>query len=88
MDIALKMALGKAQALYADVVSNELVMIKLKVTLNGIIEGLISFQNLSLEGPGKIIDSILLAIEGAEEAMKRVKARGFFWKYAKGSMDK
>lgn len=72
METVLSMALGKAQALYEDVQSNELAMIKLKVTLNGIIEGLISYQDLSLEGPSKIIDSVLLAIEGAEQAMKEV----------------
>ena len=45
-------------------------MIKLKVTLNGIIEGLLSYQDLSLEGPSKAIDSIILAIDGAHQGLK------------------
>lgn len=70
MDIVLSMALGKAQALYADVQSNEMVMVKLKISLNDIIEGLISYQDLSLERPSKAIDSIILAIERAQQGLK------------------
>ena len=43
MDTVLSAALGKAQTLYADVAANNITMTKLKVTLNGIIEGLISY---------------------------------------------
>ena len=50
METVLSMALGKANALYNDVDDTELCMVKLKVTLNGIIEGLQSYQDLSLEG--------------------------------------
>jgi hypothetical protein len=63
MQTVLEMALSKAQSLYNDVKSNAVVMVKLKVTLNGVIEGLQSYQDLSLEGPSKCIDSLLLAIE-------------------------
>ena len=82
------MALGKAQSLYNDVQSNELVMIKLKVTLNGIIEGLQSYQDLSIEGESKVIDSIMLAIDQAQSSVDQVMGRGFFSKYLMASSDK
>lgn len=60
-------ALGKAQKLYADVETNNFLMVKLKVSLNGIIEGLLSYQDLSMEsGKNKAIEGVLLAIDGAE----------------------
>ena len=88
MDTVLSMALGKAQQLYSDVESNELQMIKLKVTLNGIMEGLESYRNLSIEGESKCIDSVLISIDGAVDKLAEVRGRGFIWKYIKGSKDK
>jgi hypothetical protein len=61
--------LKSAKELYDDVNANEIDMINLKVMLNGIIEGLLSFQDLSLEGPSKVIESIHLAIEGSKGAV-------------------
>lgn len=88
MDSVLTMALGKAQQLYADVVTNDFMMVKLKVSLNGIIEGLISYQDLSLEsGPSKTIDGVLLAIEGAEIGIEKVKSRSGWRKYWYGIND-
>ena len=49
-------------------------MLNLKVTLNGIIEGLYSYKNLSIEGNSRVIDSIHLAVTGAGEAVKQVRA--------------
>jgi len=58
--------LQTAKELYDDVNANEIDMINLKVMLNGIIEGLNSYQDLSLEGPSKVVESIYLAIEGSK----------------------
>jgi hypothetical protein len=58
--------LQSAKELYDDVNANEIDMINLKVMLNGIIEGLHSYQDLSLEGPSKVVDSISMAIEGSK----------------------
>jgi hypothetical protein len=66
MDSVISMALGKAQALYNDVKTNELNMVKLKITINGIIEGLESYQNSSLEGQSQVIDGVVVAIDGAQ----------------------
>lgn len=88
MDSILSMAVGKAQALYDDVQENEIMMIKLKVTINGIIEGLEAYKDLSQEGPSQVIDSIVLALEQAQIAVDEVRARGAFTKYIFGSKDK
>ena len=61
---------------------------KLKVTLNGVIEGIQSYMSLSLEGKSKSIDSIQLAIEEANKAVKTVQGRKFVTKYAFASKDK
>lgn len=88
METALSMALGKAQSLYNDLVSNNFLMVRLKVSLNGIIEGLISYQDLSLEtGPSKVIDGVVLAIEGAELGIEKVKGRTGLLKYWHGTND-
>ena len=64
-------------------------MVKLKVVLNGIIEGLLSYQDLSLEsGKSHCIDSIFLAIDGAQQSMNLVNSRGFVSKYWNGTKDK
>ena len=66
-------------------------MINLKVTINGIIEGLQSYENLSLEGPSKVIESIDLAIQGAKGALEEVRAnrkRGAVYKYFYGTADR
>ena len=57
-------------------------MTKLKVTLNGIIEGLESYLSLAVEGNSQVIDSIQLAIEGAANAMTKVQSRGCITQYA------
>ena len=66
--------LKQAKELYDEVNANELDMLNLKVTLNGIIEGLFSYKNLSIEGNSRVIDSIQLAVKGAGEAVKQVRA--------------
>ena len=63
-------------------------MTKLKITLNGLIEGIESYQNLSIEGKSLTMDSILLAIEGAQKNLTIVRGRSAFWKYYYGSKDK
>ena len=50
--------LKQAKQLYDEVNANDLDMLNLKVTLNGIIEGLYSYKNFSIEGNSRVIDSI------------------------------
>ena len=69
MDEAILLVLSAAKQLYDDVKSTQLNMMKLKVTLNGVIEGLQSYISLSLESKSKFIDSLRLAIENASKAV-------------------
>lgn len=69
MDEAILLVLSAAKQLYDDVKSTQLNMMKLKVTLNGVIEGLQSYISLSLESKSKSIDSLRLAIENASKAV-------------------
>ena len=50
MDEALGVILRAAKQLYEDSEGNDLSIIKMKIVLNGIIEGVESYKNLSLEG--------------------------------------
>jgi hypothetical protein len=63
-------------------------MVKLKITLNGLIEGLESYRDLSLEDESASMNSVLCAIEGAQAAITEVQKRGYLWKYLYGSSDK
>ena len=88
MDISLGAILRTAMQIYEDSESNDLSIVKLKIVLNGIIEGVESYKNLSLEGQSNVIDSLQLAVDGAMEAIKTVKARKGIKKIAYGSADK
>ena len=83
--------LKSAKELYDDVEANEIDMINLKVMLNGIIEGIMSYQDLSLEGNTQVILSVELAIKGSKNAIKLVREnqhRGAFYKYMYGTRDR
>ena len=88
MDIALGGILRAAKQLYEDSESNDLSIIKMKIILNGIIEGVESYKNLSLEGKSNVIDSLQLAVDGAISTIKTVKSRSGIKKIAHGSADK
>ena len=88
MDEAILVVLSAAKQLYNDVKSTQLNMMKLKVTLNGVIEGLQSYISLSLEGKSKSIDSLRLAIENASMAVKQVQGRTCVTKYVNAYADK
>ena len=88
MDIALGGILRAAKQLYEDSESNDLSIIKMKIVLNGIIEGVENYKNLSLEGQSNVIDSLQLAVDGAISTLKTVKSRSGIKKIAHGSADK
>ena len=66
-------------------------MINLKVVINGIVEGVRSYSDLSIETNSRVIESVRLAVKGAAGAIKEVRAnqkKGLLWKYLKGYRDR
>ena len=72
MDSTLLLTIGRATVLFDSIKSNEIVMLKLKISINGCIEALESYQDLSIEGESQVIESVLMAVDGAQDAVKKV----------------
>lgn len=68
--------------------STENTMTHLKITLNGVIEGLESFSNLSMETESLAVEGVRSALEAAQNDINTVKSRSGFMKYWKAGSDK
>ena len=81
-------AMQLARDLYETAEGNEFEMTKLRLTINAVMEGIESYEALSMEGESPAIDSVRESMEGALRSVKIIKSRGFLMKYLKANGDK
>ena len=81
-------AMQLARDLYETSEGNEFEMTKLRLTINAVMEGIESYEALSMEGESPAIDSVRESMEGALRSVKIIKSRGFLMKYLKANGDK